>query len=338
MGKILKMFLKTIFALSIAFVFSLTSAMAENKSGKFSMTSDEKLHAAYLKVISKKCDIKHNKAGRKFWSYIRKRAGVKTKKVGVKKKQLPSGNVDHISVYETTGFDKVYDAFGPIATPLRKKSCKALYEDAQARGIWQLYYPTVSFKNGKIQKPKKPPHYLVRYDGKIYASINPDGVITYARGRDTLWHKAVVKYKIATGDLEVMGKPSPRRSKLKKRYTQHEIQLIAYGDILGRNCKLKMTKEARETYNKIKLRSIEHGEKNLNFLEKQYYRLRAADHNPLYYETFSIGRGTTYNQRPGDGLHLLVNDMVNSIYQLPCDEIIKRAKNSNIYTKLYGKN
>ena len=138
MGKILKMFLKTIFALSIAFAFSLTSAMAENKSGKFSMTSDEKLHAAYLKVISKKCDISIIKRGESFGLIFANVLVVKTKKVGVKKKQLPSGNVDHISVYETTGFDKVYDAFGPIATPLRKKSCKALYEDARARDLAAL--------------------------------------------------------------------------------------------------------------------------------------------------------------------------------------------------------
>lgn len=319
---------------SFVILLGSTPSLAE----KFTMSPEEKLHAAYMKVINKNCDIKHNKKGHRFWADIRKRAGVKTKKVGVRKKQLPSGNVDHVSVYETTGYGKVYDAIGSISNPLWEKSCKALYKDAQSKGIWQIYYPHISFKNGKIQKPKKPPHYLVRVDGKIYASINPDGVITYAKNRDTLYHKAMVKYKIAIGDLEIMGKPSTstKRSKLKKRYTQHEIQLIAFADILGQQCNLKMTATARKTYNDIKMRSVEYGEKNLNFFQREYYRLRAADHNPLVYEKFSIGRRTTYDHRPGDGLHLLVNDAINSIYRLSCDEIIKRAKNRNIYSKLYG--
>ena len=304
----------------------------------FAMSPQEKQHAAYMKVINKNCDITYNKIGKDFWADIRKRAGVKTKKVGVRKKQLPSGNVDHVSVYKTTGFDKVHNAFGPIANPLWDKSCKALYEDAQSKGLWQIYYPHISFKNGKIQKPNKQPHYLVRVDGKIFASVNPDGEITYAKNRDTLYHKAMVRYKIAIGDLEVMGKPSTssKRSALKKRYTQQEIQLIAFADILGQQCKLKMTKTARKTYNDIKMRSVEYGEKKLNFIQREYYRIRAANHNPLFYKVFSIGGRDTYNLRPGDGLHLLVNDVMNGIYQQPCDEIIRQAKSLNIYRKLYG--
>ena len=308
------------------------------RANDFAMSPQEKQHAAYMQVINKNCDITHNKTGKDFWANIRKRAGVKTKKVGVRKKQLPSGNVDHVSVYKTTGFDKVYDAIGPIADPLWDKSCKALYKDAQSKGLWQIYYPPISFKNGKIQKPKKPPHYLVRVDGKIYASVNPDGVITYAKDRDTLYHKAMVRYKIAIGDLEIMGKPpsSSKRSALKNRYTQHEIQLIAFADILGQQCKLKMTKTARKTYRDIKMRSVEYGEKDLNVIQREYYRLRAADHNPLVYKIFSIGGRDTYDHRPGDGLHLLVNDVINGIYRQPCDAIIKQAKSRNIYETLYG--
>ena len=311
--------------------------IAPLRAETFSMTPEDAQHAAYMQVINKNCDISPNKNGQKFWATIRQRAGVKTTKVGVRKKQLPSGNVDHVSVYETTGFDKVYKIFGPIAEPLWDKSCKALYKDAQAKGIWQIYYSHISFKNGKIQKPKKPPHYLVRVNGKIYASVNPDGVITYAKGRDTLYHKAMVRYKIAVGDLEVMGKPSTssRRTALNKRYTSEEVQLIAFADILGRQCQLKMTTSARKIYREIQMRSVTFGEKNLNFIEREYYRLRAADHNPLVYKTFSIGGRTTYNHRPGDGLHLLVNDVINGIYQLPCEAIIKRAKARNIYAKLY---
>ena len=312
--------------------------MAPSLAETFTMLPKERQHAAYMKVINKNCDITYNKKGQQFWADIRKRAGVKTTKVGVRKKQLPSGNVDHVSVYETTGFDKVYGLIGPIANPMWDKSCKALYKDAHAKGIWQAYYPHISFKNGKIQKPKKPPHHLVRVNGKIYASINPDGVITYAKNRDTLYHKALVKYKIAIGDLEVMGKPSSssKRSALKNRYTQQEIQLIAFGDILAKQCNLKMTETARQTYRDIKMRSVEYGEKNLNIFQREYYRLRAADHNPLVYKKFSIGGRTTYDHRPGDGLHLLVNDVINGIYRQPCDAIIKQAKSRNIYSKLYG--
>ena len=299
------------------------------------MSEVEKLQAAYLYVISDKCSIKQNEEGRKFWAKIRKRAGVKTVKTGTRKKTLASGNVDHVSVYQTTGFDKVFKAFEPQARPLRKQSCKALYDKAVSLRIWQTYFPAVTFKNGTIQKPKKPPQKVVKMDGKIYALINPDGVITYAKGRDTLWHKAVVQYKILTGDLEIFGAPSQNRASLKKRYTQKEIQLVAFGTVLGQQCNLKMSKNGRKATDEVIARSIKFGEDKLGFFEKHYIRYRVADHNPLYYVVKKSGNKTTYSQRPGDGLHLLVNDVVNGIYKLPCDEIIRRAKRSALYDMLY---
>ena len=299
------------------------------------LSEEEKITAAYIEVVRNKCDVKTTKAGDKFWMALRKRFGVKTIKVGVRKKPLPSGNVDHVSVYETTGLDKLRDAYRKQSKALRKKNCKTLYEEAQKLGIWQRYLPEVSFKNGKIEKPKKPPQYVVKVRGKIYAVINPDGYITYAKGRDSWWHKAVVQYKIITGDLEIFGKPSQQRAALRKRYQQDEVQLLAYGDILGRQCRLKMTPSARERYDAILMRSITHGEKSLNVFKKHYYRWRAADHNPLFYKLVSFGKGDSYRMRPGDGLHHLVNEVVNGIYQLPCDKIIARAKNNNIYAALY---
>ena len=122
---------------------------------------------------------------------------------------------------------------------------------------------------------------------------------------------------------------------VRERYTPFEVRMLAYADILGQQCGLKMTKKARTRYNKIIIRSIEYGEENLNIFDKYYYRLRAAEHNPIFYVKSKRGSRTTYQKRLGDGLHLLVNEVINGIYRLPCKEIIKRAKRGNIYKTLY---
>ena len=122
---------------------------------------------------------------------------------------------------------------------------------------------------------------------------------------------------------------------LKKRYTPHEIRLIAYADILRQQCGMQITKKARKTYDDIIMRSIIHGEEKLNIFEKYYYRFRTADHNPMIYVVKKRGSRTTYARRPGDGLHLLVNDVVKNIYLLPCDKIVKSAKRNRVYKTLY---
>ena len=70
---------------------------------------------------------------------------------------------------------------------------------------------------------------------------------------------------------------------VRDRYTPFEVRMLAYADILGQQCGLKMTKKARTRYNKIIMRSIEYGEENLNIFDKYYYRFRAAEHNPIFF-------------------------------------------------------
>lgn len=168
----------------------------------FEMTPQEKTHASYLRAVSQVCGMPYKDEGNRFWAKIRKRAGVITKKVGVRKKVLPSGNIDHVTVRKTIGFNKIFQQINPTLKPLMKKKCKTLYQEATQLGLWAIYFEPVTFKGNKIQKPKKPPRTMVRVDGKVYAVINSDGVVTFAKGRDTLWHKAIVYYRIAIGDVE----------------------------------------------------------------------------------------------------------------------------------------
>lgn len=122
---------------------------------------------------------------------------------------------------------------------------------------------------------------------------------------------------------------------VRKRYSGHEVRLLAFADILGQKCGLKPTAKARQKYDKVIMRSIRHGEKKLNIFQKYYYRAMTAEHNPRVYVVSKWGRRTTYAQRPGDGLHLLVNEVVKNIYLLPCEKIIKRAKSAKIFDALF---
>lgn len=169
----------------------------------FTMTEREKALAAFLQSISAVCDVSTNAAGKAFWHKLRKRAGVKTVKVGVRKKPLPSGNVDHVSVYETRGFEKIQKQIRRLVNPMFEMSCKQLYREAQRARIWETYYGHVIYKNGKAKMPPKPPRTMVRVDGKVIAVINSDGVITYAKGRDTPANRALVKDRIAKGEVEI---------------------------------------------------------------------------------------------------------------------------------------
>ncbi|MCE2518007.1 MAG: hypothetical protein J4F41_09340, partial [Alphaproteobacteria bacterium] len=169
----------------------------------FTMTEREKALAALLQSISQVCNVSTNDTGKAFWRKLRKRAGVKTVKVGTRKKPLPSGNVDHVSVYETRGFEKIQKQIRTLVNPMFEMSCKQLYQEARRARIWDTYYGHVIYKNGKAKMPPKPPRTMVRVDGKVIAVINSDGVITYAKGRDTPANRALVKERIAKGEVEI---------------------------------------------------------------------------------------------------------------------------------------